>query len=145
MYYEGQFVQKSMTGQGLLKIKDQFEFIGRLEDDKAVEGTLVTSPHNVKYIGKFIAGSLEDENGRIEIPGGMVYEGNVKESNPHGKGRITFWIFQRVYEGEFVDGQPQGFGTIIFDAGDVMTGEVRDGVVDGEGELARANGDVTLG
>jgi len=44
-------------------------------------------------------------------PNGDVYEGNLKDDQPHGKGKMTYIEDGRVYEGDWVDGKRNGKGT----------------------------------
>ena len=142
--YEGQFVGSEMSGYGHHKIVGGSNFVGKFADNKLVEGTL-TLAGGSKYIGKFLNSSLHDENGRIEIPGVVVYEGNVEASFPQGKGKMTYLHLGRTYEGDFVKTDFDGFGKFSFETGDVVSGEFKNGVVDGEAELVRVNGDVYSG
>ena len=142
--YEGQFVGPEMKGYGHYRIEGQLDFVGKVADNKPLEGTM-TYPGDYKFIGKFLEYNLHDENGRIEIPGMFEYEGNVEGSFPHGEGKMTFLKSGKTYEGGFVKGSFEGSGKLLFEKGDFISGEFKDNVADGEGELVRVTGDVYSG
>jgi hypothetical protein len=89
-------------------------------------------------------------NGTIKYINGDVYEGEFKDSTPHGEGKMTFiddgrvcegnwkggklqkgtckWKDGSVYEGELVDGKPHGKGKLTSSIGNVYEGYLKDGV-----------------
>ena len=117
-YYEGQCSDRKPDGQGLLKLQKHAELTGI-----------------------FAEGKLNDLNGRIQFEEGSLYEGNVVDSKPHGKGRMTMLrTFNRIYEGKYNKGRMNGLGETTFDNGDVLSSQMKDDLVDGYGELKRSNG-----
>lgn len=75
-----------------------------------------------------------------------VYVGEVKDGNPHGKGKITVSDEEvRSYEGDWVEGIPCGRGIFCFTNGDIYEGEVYDAVPQGKGIMKCANGDTYEG
>ena len=75
-----------------------------------------------------------------------VYVGEVKDGNPHGKGKITVSDEEvRSYEGDWVEGIPCGRGIFCFTNGNIYEGEVYDAVPQGKGIMKYANGDTYEG
>ena len=75
-----------------------------------------------------------------------VYVGEVKDGNPHGKGKITVSDEEvRSYEGDWVEGIPCGRGIFCFTNGDIYEGEVCDAVPQGKGIMKYINGDIYEG
>ena len=145
IFYQGQFVNRRMHGYGVMKVLDGFEFVGRFENDAAVEGTFTHLLTGSKFTGKFKDLKLNDENGRIEVPGLFEYEGNVEMANAHGKGKMLSSNEKWVYEGDFVQNKKHGFGKTTFRSGEVLTVEMKNGAADWQGELVRPNGDRYVG
>ena len=75
-----------------------------------------------------------------------VYVGEVKDGNPHGKGKITVSDEEvRSYEGDWVEGIPCGRGIFCFTNGNIYEGEVYDAVPQGKGIMKYADGTVYEG
>jgi hypothetical protein len=107
--------------------------------------------------------------GTIKYDNGDVYEGEFKDSTPHGQGKIIYsdericegnwkngklrigtckWKNGDVYEGELVDGKPNGKGKMIYSNdsdGDVYEGEWRSGEKYGKGTYKWYDGNVYEG
>ena len=109
------------------------------------------------------------EQGRVELPNGDVYEGDLINGKMTGKGRMVFangnacegdfvdgkmngkgkFIWSEkgkwsgaVYEGDFVEGKLTGKGKITWPDGEVYEGDFVDGKHVGKGKYIRSNGDV---
>lgn len=57
---------------------------------------------------------------------GSVYEGELKNGEPHGQGTFT-WADGDKYVGEFMDDLPRGQGTYTCANGEVLTGKWANG------------------
>jgi hypothetical protein len=57
---------------------------------------------------------------------GNIYEGEFKDGNRNGKGKMIFSNGD-IYEGEFKDGIENGKGKKIFSNGDIYEGEFKEG------------------
>ena len=69
---------------------------------------------------------------------GDVYEGDLLNGLPHGKGRLTQDRCE--YEGQFENGVKQGRGVMQWANGDMYDGSWYKGMWDGDGVLVRAAG-----
>jgi hypothetical protein len=68
-----------------------------------------------------------------------IYEGEIKDSNFNGKGKLTSSNGQ-IYIGEFIEGVKTGKGQIIFKDGTIFDGQVEKGEPKGEGKMTWKNG-----
>jgi len=68
------------------------------------------------------------ETGKLTLQGGGVYEGELVNGKPHGKGKFTGPLFD-VYEGDFVDGKWNGKGKYTFPGTFVYEGDFTDGKI----------------
>ena len=87
--------------QGGWNTKFQMEGYGKyyLKDDKVLAE------------GFWESGELK--YARVFLPNGDIYEGEIKESKFHGKGKLKT-PEGAIYEGDFLDGQKTGWAKIIF-------------------------------
>lgn len=72
--------------------------------------------------------------GRIFFPNGDIYEGDIKNSLPHGVGTMEMISGER-YKGDFVNGNMTGRGTYIFQDKSYYCGEIENGIFNGEGSM----------
>ena len=84
------------------------------------------------------------ETGKLTLPDGSVYEGELVNGKPHGKGKKTF-SSGGYYEGDFVDGKWHGKGKVAWVEGDIYEGDWLEGKKHGKGKLTLANGEVYEG
>ena len=68
-----------------------------------------------------------------------IYEGEIKDSNFNGKGKLILASGQE-YEGDFVNGEKTGTGKIIFEDGTIYEGQIEKGALNGEGKMVWKNG-----
>ena len=91
----------------------------------------------------FIEGNWENgnlKNGRIYLPDGNIYEGQIKDSNFNGKGILKNFSNEILYEGDFVNGEKTGNGKIIFEDGTIYEGNLENGKFKGNGKMIWKNG-----
>jgi len=79
--------------------------------------------------------------GKEISPSGDVYEGDLIDGVPHGKGTLTF-SYGDVYEGDFVDGKFHGKGTLTLPDGTVYSGDFVEGRHVDSGMYVRAEEDL---
>jgi hypothetical protein len=77
--------------------------------------------------------------GRIFFPNNDIYEGDIMNSIPHGKGVILFSNGE-IYKGDFDKGEMSGKGTFIYVDKSYYSGKIKNGVFDGKGSMKWNNG-----
>jgi len=87
---------------------------------------------------------------RIEYDDGSVYEGDLVNDEPHGKGKIKYSATdddpEIIYEGDFINGEPYGKGKKTWlDNGDKYEGDFVRGLQQGKGKMTWADGRVYSG
>ena len=100
-------------------------------------GKYYLNEENVLAEGNWDNGELK--YARILFPNGDVYEGDIKDSAFHGKGKLKSYNGD-VYEGDFVDMEKTGYGKIIFSDGTIYEGNVNKGEFNGKGKMIWTNG-----
>ena len=83
-YYEGEFLEDSRSGNGVMFVKDE----------------------NRIYAGTFDRGVLTGEGSLRDARRDLVYEGFFKRGTPHGEGKAIFGLSNRVFIGRWRKGQP---------------------------------------
>ena len=76
--------------------------------------------------------------GRVFLPNGDIYEGEIKDSQFNGKGKLK--SNNDYYEGDFVDGEKTGNGKITFNDGTIYEGNLNKGEFKGNGHMTWKNG-----
>jgi hypothetical protein len=83
---------------------------------------------------------------RLKLADGSLYEGQIKNNMPHGKGVQTYSnednnpkFFKR-YEGEWRDGIPDGDGKAYLSSGTYYKGKWKNGDMHGQGSMIYFNG-----
>jgi hypothetical protein len=116
--YKGQWDEEfKMDGLGQYYIKEGNVFIDGIWDD-----------------GKLIYGRIFYDNNNI-------YDGQIKNSNYHGKGKLMF-NNKEEYEGDFFDNEVKGHGIFKFSDGTIYEGEFDKGEFKGHGIMKWNNGDI---
>eukprot|EP01060_Flectonema_neradi_P012920 TRINITY_DN19715_c1_g1_i1.p1 TRINITY_DN19715_c1_g1~~TRINITY_DN19715_c1_g1_i1.p1 ORF type:complete len:312 (+),score=48.99 TRINITY_DN19715_c1_g1_i1:64-999(+) len=119
-------------------------FTGTFSDDQLSHGT-VTIPETETRSEIIFEGDLQDgkfHKGTLKF-NNMTYKGELRDSNPHGKGRLEM-ADGSVREGTFKMGVLEGMGQIILKNGTIFSGEFKDGLLP-EGDVKWPNGDVYEG
>ena len=80
----------------------------------------------------------------LKYKSGTIYEGEVVNNVPNGKGKMTFTT-GTVYEGDFVNGKYEGKGKYTFSNGDFYEGDFVNGKRSGKGKLTYKSGKVLEG
>ena len=76
---------------------------------------------------------------RLFLPNGDIYEGEMKNSTYHGKGKLMF-ANGDIYEGDFVNGEKSGNGKLTFEDKTVYEGAFEKGEFKGTGKMKWPNG-----
>ena len=78
-------------------------------------------------------------HGRVYLPNGDIYEGEIKNSEFNGKGKLISNNGD-IYDGDFENGEKTGFGKIIFSDGTIYEGNLEKGEFNGKGHMIWKNG-----
>ena len=100
-------------------------------------GIYLIKNKNVVTEGIWLKGSII--YGRIFFPNEDIYEGDMKNSIPHGNGTILFSNGE-IYKGNFLEGEMTGKGTFIYIDKSYYSGEIKNGVFEGKGSMKWNNG-----
>ena len=114
VYYDGQWLNNTRCGNGVVVYKDGSSWEGIWRHDKKLEGF-----------------------GTVKYSNGRTYFGNIKNELCNGKGRLTYapneqWEY---YEGMFTDGSLTGVGVLKFRNGQCYEGGFLKGKYHGKGKL----------
>ena len=77
--------------------------------------------------------------GRIFFTNGDIYEGEMKNSVPNGKGKFLFANGEE-YKGDFEQGEMTGIGVFIFSDKTEYNGAIENGIFNGKGKMKWING-----
>ena len=77
--------------------------------------------------------------GRIFLPNGDIYEGEIKNSLFNGKGKMIY-SNDTIFEGNFINGERGNYGKIIYDDGSYYLGNFKNDLPNGKGEFKWKNG-----
>jgi hypothetical protein len=146
--YTGQLKNLKGQGQGKIEWPDGRVYSGSIKDNMADgEGTMIFAPGDryKKYIGDFAAGKMQGD-GSILFADGRIYIGTFTGNEATGKGKIIWPASVGIdYEGEVKNGLMHGQGRLETDEGDVYTGEFKDNLANGQGTLEFADGGYYIG
>lgn len=78
------------------------------------------------------------KKGKVAMPGGTTYEGELVNGKPNGKGKIIAKTY--ICEGDFRNGALNGRGFCSYKNGDRYEGEFRDNKFSGRGKIKYAGG-----
>jgi serine/threonine protein kinase len=79
------------------------------------------------------------KKGKVAMPGNTIYEGDLVNGKPNGKGKIKAKTYE--CKGDFRNGALNGKGICEYKSGDRYEGEFRDNKFNGSGKIKYANGD----
>ena len=130
--YTGEFREDLYDGQGLLKVKDKYE-----------------------YKGEFKEGVFHGQ-GYLHLIDHITYDGQWIDGKKHGKGELRVIIlpdeqrsgndkYYETYTGEFENDLFNGFGVYHHADGSVYEGSFKDNVRMGQGKLTLPTGEVYQG
>lgn len=122
-----------------IQFKNENVYYGNWNQNNEMEGYGIYYINEQKVVteGIWIKGNIIF--GRIFFPNGKIYEGEIKNSVPHGKGKMCF-DNRESYEGDFAMGEMTGNGTFIFADKTVYNGGMRNGLFNGKGKMKWNNG-----
>jgi hypothetical protein len=102
-------------------------------DTRGDNPTDVLLMDNLEIIVDMNSDAKAEGNG-LRYRSGAVYEGELADGKPHGKGK---WLRPdgSYYEGEFVSGLPAGHGKLVSERGVAYDGEFQAGMAQGQGRI----------
>ena len=122
-----------------IQFKNNNVYYGNWNENNEMEGYGIYYINEQKVVteGIWIKGNIIF--GRIFFPNDSIYEGEIKNSVPNGRGKIIFSNGES-YFGEFQNGEMTGKGNFIFDDKTVYKGGVKNGMFNDEGKIKWNNG-----
>jgi hypothetical protein len=122
-----------------IQFKNNNVYYGNWNEKSQMEGYGVYYIKDRKVIteGVWIEGNIVF--GRIFFPNGDIYEGEMKNSVPEGKGKFLFANGEN-YEGDFKKGEMTGEGIFRFSDKTEYKGSIENGIFNGKGSMTWENG-----
>ena len=114
-------------------------YYGNWNENSEMEGYGIYYITDKKVVteGVWIKGNIVF--GRIFFINGDIYEGEMKNSVPNGKGKILF-ANGELYKGDFKQGEMTGNGMFIFSDKTEYNGSIENGIFNGKGKMRWVNG-----
>ena len=128
-YYNGEWAENSISGDGTLTIKNGFLIEGTFVDNKLASGTasIIKGTHTIVY--SCINGSYT--NNVSILSSSREYSGTFTNNDVTGYG--TLELDRDSYVGNFVEGKRQGTGTYTWSDGDKYVGSWKEDEMNGYG------------
>ena len=123
-----------------IKFKNNNIYYGNWNHNGEMEGYGVYYLNDRQIITEGIWNKGNIVFGRIFLTNGDIYEGEMKNSIPDGKGKLIFSKNNEKYIGDFKMGEMTGQGTFIFDDNTEYSGYIENGVFNGKGKMKWENG-----
>ena len=122
-----------------IELPDGNIFFGDLNIDNEIDGygIYILKTKNIITEGIWKKGNIIF--GRIFFPNDDIYEGELTQSIPHGKG-IFLFAKGDIYKGDFILGEITGKGTYFFEDKTYYCGDFTKGAFNGEGSMKWING-----
>ena len=122
-----------------IQFKNNNVYYGNWNENSQMEGYGVYYIQDRKVVteGIWIKGNIVF--GRIFFPNGDIYEGEMKNSVPEGKGKILF-SNEESYEGDFKKGEMTGRGIFKYADKTEFNGSIENGIFNGKGTMKWENG-----
>ena len=114
-------------------------FIGNMNENSQIEGYGIYILKSKNIITEGIWQKDVIIFGRIFFPNDDIYEGELTQSKPNGKGKMLFSNGD-IYKGDFLFGEITGKGTYIFNDKTYYCGDFINGIFNGEGSMKWPNG-----
>lgn len=118
-----------------------------------VDGQALLAPQKIIEKIRFANGDVYEGDVQDDLPHGKgkyvtaegdVYEGDFEKGKRHGQGKFV-WKSGNSYEGGYLKNKRHGMGKYVWACGDVYEGAFADGRMHGQGKLVRENGDIYEG
>jgi hypothetical protein len=128
---EGEFVDGVLNGRGIFTDVKGSRIVANFVNGKMEgRGVITFAGGGGKIDADFVNG--EAVRGIAVTPAGERYEGELKNLQRHGKGKLQFKN-GTIYEGNFVENRMEGYGTMFYTDGGRYDGEWRNEMPNGRG------------
>ena len=129
-------------GCGTFKLNEQIEgLVKKLLGGKGNTETLSTEINKGKNQGilfRIKRGNLWIWTVKGNKENNILYEGDIKDNLPSGKGLLTY-KGEKIYDGDWVNGTRNGMGISYYSTGGKYFGEIKDGLLHGIGTFYYSN------
>jgi hypothetical protein len=123
-----------------IKFKNNNIYNGNWNKDGEMEGYGIYYLNDRQIITEGVWNNGNIVFGRIFLSNGDIYEGEMKNSIPDGKGKLIFVKNKEKYIGDFKMGEMTGKGTFIFEDNTEYSGYIENGIFNGKGKMKWENG-----
>ena len=122
-----------------VEFKNGNKYFGNWNENLKMEGIgkYILKEDNVLAEGIWRNGDLH--YARVFLPNGDIYEGEMKDSEFNGKGKMTYSNGD-IYEGDFIKGERNGKGKFVFEDKTEYEGDFEKGEFKGKGKIKWTNG-----
>ena len=128
-----------------IKFKNNNIYYGNWNKDGEMEGYGIYYLNDRQITTEGIWNNGNIVFGRIFFTNGDIYEGEMKNSIPDGKGKLIFVKNKEKYIGDFKMGEMSGKGTFTFEDSTEYSGYIENGVFNGKGKMKWENGTEYIG
>ena len=136
--YNGYFIKNEFTGKGNLINKDGEYFKGYFENGVLNGNGIQKLLNGCSFEGNFIKG-IKNGFGK-EDSDEFIYEGEYKNDQKNGNGKMYFKLLHDSYEGNFVNNNINGNGIYKWKNGDCYEGNFENGKMNGKGKYSWPDG-----
>ena len=136
--YNGNFIKNIFTGKGNLIDKDGIYYEGNFQNG-ILEGEGKQKLLNgCSFEGNFEKG-IKNGFGKEECID-HIYEGEYKNDQKNGNGKLYFKLLNDTYEGNFIDNNINGIGIYKWNSGEIYNGNFLNGKMNGKGKYTWPDG-----
>ena len=154
-------IDKNLNGRGILTLSNGIKYNGNfIENIFTGKGNLIDK-EGIYYEGNFENSILEGEGKQILLNGcsfegnfekgiktgfgkeeciDHIYEGEYKNDQKNGNGKLYFKLLNETYEGNFIDNNINGNGIYKWNSGEIYTGNFLNGKMNGKGKYTWPDG-----
>jgi hypothetical protein len=132
------------------KDKVLYEKVKKMADEIYKKSSAYKSGYIVKKYKELGGEYIDDKkHGKgIETQSNSIYDGEWKDNQRNGKGKMTYLggpFLYKSYEGDWKDGFEDGMGKRIWKDGSIYDGEWKKGKRDGMGKMTKFDGTINDG
>ncbi len=136
--YNGNFIKNEFTGKGNLINKEGEYFKGNFEKGLLNGNGIQKLLNGCTFEGNFING-IKSGFGKEESDE-FTYEGEYKNDQKNGNGKIYFKLLHETYEGNFDENNINGNGIYKWENGEKYEGTFENGKMNGKGKYSWPDG-----